>query len=250
LRSPLLPIAHGFFTRLGGVSTGPYASLNCSLSSHDSRAAVLENRARAAHAIGADPSALVGLNQVHSATVVRVSSPWAPGNGPSGDALVTSQPGLALGVVTADCAPILLVDSAAGVVAAAHAGWRGAIAGVIEATLTTMSDLGASPPRIVAAIGPCIRQPSYEVGDDLRTALLTASPDASGHFLPGRRGRHWQFDLAAYCTARLTAAGVRHVDVLKADTAADETRFFSHRRRTLAGGGPIGHQISIIALVA
>ena len=250
LRSPALPFAHGFFTREGGVSTGPYATLNCSLSSGDAPGSVLENRARAAHAVGAAPTALVGVTQVHGATAVRVSECWAPGSGPRADAMVTDRPGLALGIITGDCAPVLLADAEAGVIGAAHAGWRGAAAGVIEATIAAMADLGALPARIVAAIGPCIAQASYEVGTDLRDTVLAASPGAASCFAPGQRDRRWQFDLRGYCAARLTAAGVRCFDVIEADTVAEEDRFFSHRRRTLTGGGPIGHQVSILALIA
>jgi polyphenol oxidase len=249
LRSPALPFAHGFFTRQGGVSTGPYATLNCSLSSGDAPASVLENRARAAHTVGAAPAALVGVTQVHGATAVPVSECWAPGSGPRADAMVTDRPGLALGIITGDCAPVLLADAQAGVIGAAHAGWRGAAAGVIEATIAAMADLGALPARIVAAIGPCIAQASYEVGTDLRDTVLAASPGAASHFAPGRRDGRWQFDLRGYCAARLTAAGVRCLDMMGADTVTEEDRFFSHRRRTLTGGGPIGHQISILALI-
>jgi YfiH family protein len=250
LRSPALPFAHGFFTRQGGVSTGPYATLNCSLSSGDARESVLENRARAAHALGASPDALVGVTQVHGAAAVRVTACWVPGTGPRADAMVTDRPGVALGIITGDCAPVLLADAEAGVIGAAHAGWRGAVAGVIEATIAGMAALGALPARIVAAIGPCIGQASYEVGTDLRDTVLAASPAAACHFDPGRREQRWQFDLPGYCAARLAAAGIRRVDLVEADTAVEEDRFFSHRRRTLAGGGPIGHQISILALIA
>jgi polyphenol oxidase len=243
-----LAMPHGFFTRLGGVSGGPYASLNCSLSGHDSPGAVLENRARAARAIGAKPAGLVGLTQVHGSDVVHVTAAWPPGAGPRADAMVTDRLDVALGIVTADCAPILLADRRAGVVAAAHAGWRGAVAGVIEATIAAMMRLGANPATTAAAIGPCIRQDSYEVGAELRDAVLAHEPSHSRFFTPGRREARWQFDLPGYCAARLLAARVRCVEIVDADTAADEARFFSHRRRTLAGGGPIGHQISIIAL--
>jgi YfiH family protein len=243
-----LPARHGFFTRRGGVSTGPFASLNCSLSGQDSRDNVLENRARAARAIGADPAGLVGINQVHGIDVAPVSETWAPGNGPRADAMVTDQPGIALGIVTGDCAPVLFVDPAAGVIGAAHAGWRGAVAGVLEATLSAMQSLGATTGHMAAVVGPCIGQASYEVGADLREAVLARDPADERFFGPGRRDRHWQFDLAGYCAARLTAAGVGAVEALPYDTLADEARFFSHRRRTLAGGGLIGHQISIIAL--
>ena len=239
---------HGFFTREGGVSEGPFASLNASLSSADDRARVLENRARAARALGADPAKLVGITQVHGADVATVTQAWAPGAGPRADAMVTDRPGIALGIVTADCAPVLFADAGAGVVGAAHAGWRGALAGVLEATVAAMEALGASRGRIAAAIGPCIAQASYEVGADLRDAVL-ARAAADARFFAGGRPGHWQFDLAGYCAARLAAAGIA-AEVTGHDTLADEARFFSHRRRTLAGGGPIGHQISVILCAA
>ena len=245
LRSPALPAPHGFFTRLGGVSAGPYASLNCSLSGQDSRDAVLENRARAAVAIGAEPAWLVGLMQVHGAGVVHATSAWAAGEGPRADAMVTDRPGIALGIVTADCAPVLFCDPEAGVAAAAHAGWRGAVAGVLEATVAAMHALGAR--RIAAVVGPCIRQESYEVGADLRDAVVARDPADVRFFAPGQREARWQFDLPGYCVARLEAAGAAVASVA-VDTLEDEARFFSHRRRTLAGGGPIGHQISVVRL--
>ena len=239
---------HGFFTRIGGVSTGPFASLNCSLSSTDDRDSVLENRARAARAIGADPAGLVGLTQVHGIGVIAVGAPWPPGAGPRADAMVTHRADVALGIVTADCAPVLFADLSAGVVGAAHAGWRGAMAGVLEATIAAMELLGASRSGIAAAIGPCIRQPSYEVAADLRDAVLAADPANAAFFVPGQRDARWQFDLAGCCAARLHAAEIDIVDIINADTLAEAGRFFSHRRRTLGDGGPIGHQISVIAL--
>jgi len=246
LSASALASPHGFFTRRGGVSAGPFASLNCSLSGQDSRDAVLCNRALAVQALGGNPDRLVGLTQVHGAEAVTVAQAWPAGAGPRADAMVTSRPGIALGIVTADCAPVLFADAEAGVVGAAHAGWRGAVAGVLEATLQAMCALGARAERVVAAVGPCIGQASYEVGADLRDAVLQAAPAGSRFFAPGRREAHWQFDLAGYCAARLAAAGVGQVAAVPADTLADEARFFSHRRRTLNGGGPIGHQISII----
>jgi polyphenol oxidase len=243
-----LSVPHGFFTRRGGVSTGPFASLNCSLSGQDARAHVLENRARAARAIGAEPEALVGLTQVHGREVVTVEAAWPAGAGPGADAAVTARPGIALGIVTADCAPVLFADAEAGVVGAAHAGWRGAVGGVLEATLAAMQALGATPARIAAVVGPCIAQASYEVGADLRGAVLAHDPADAAFFADGGREGHWQFDLAGYCAARLRAAGAGRVAVLGVDTRDDTDRFFSHRRRTLAGGGPIGHQISIVGL--
>ena len=247
---------HGFFTRIGGVSVGPFASLNCSLSGQDDRASVLENRARAARAIGADPNFLVGLTQVHGPDVIRVEEPWLAGAGPRADAMVTDRPGVALGIVTADCAPVLFADLSAGVVGAAHAGWRGAVAGVLEATIVAMEALGATRAGIAAAIGPCIRQPSYEVAADLRDAVLAADPADARFFADGARNARWLFDLAGYCAARLGDAGIGAVDTIQADTLADASRFFSHRRRTLANvaanegkaAEPIGHQLSVIAL--
>ena len=242
-----LAVPHGFFTRAGGVSEGPYASLNCSLSSRDERARVLENRARAARALGAAPEQLVGLTQVHGAEVATVEQVWAPGAGPRADAAVTARHGVALGIVTADCAPVLFADAAAGVIGAAHAGWRGAVAGVLEATIDAMEALGAVRSRIAAAVGPCIAQASYEVAADLRDLVLARDSADARFFADGVREGRWQFDLAGYCARRLVAAGVV-ARSLGIDTLAEEARFFSHRRRTLAGGGPIGHQISVIAL--
>jgi len=248
LRAATLPMPHGFFTRRGGVSTGPFASLNCSLSGKDSRDNVLENRARAARAIGTDPTSLVGIHQVHGADVIHVTEPWTPGNGPCADAMVTDRRGIALGIVTGDCAPVLLADPAAGIIGAAHAGWRGAVAGVLDATLAAMTARGATPGRITVAIGPCIHQASYEVGADLHAVVLARDPEDARFLAPGHRDLHWQFDLPGYCAARLAAAGVGAIEVLPFDTVSDEARFFSHRRRTLAGGGMIGHQISVIVL--
>jgi len=241
-----LPAPHGFFTRRGGVSAGPFASLNCSLSSADDPAAVLENRARAARSLGAEPSLLLGLTQVHGDRVVTVTEPWAPGQGGHADAMVTNRVGIALGIVTADCAPVLFADSAGMIIGAAHAGWRGAVLGVLEATVAAMTALGASPARITAAIGPCIARASYEVGPDLRDAVVARAAADAAFFGAGQRHDRWQFDLAGYCAARLRAAGVGHVFVTGVDTLTEEDRFFSHRRRTLAKSGPIGHQISVI----
>ena len=246
LQSPGLPPRHGFFTRRGGTSQGPYAGLNCSLSGGDDPSHVAQNRALAAACLGIAADRLVGVSQVHGCAVATVHRAWAPGTGPKADAMVTAVPGLALGIITADCAPVLFSDPH-GVIGAAHAGWRGAACGVLEATVLAMESLGARRSAIAAAVGPCIAQASYEVGGDLRDAVLPTLPDAAALFAPSSRPGHWQFDLAGYCLARLSAAGVR-ATALGADTCADEARFFSHRRRTLAGGGPIGHQLSAIAL--
>ncbi len=240
-------LAHGFFTRRGGVSAGPFAALNCSVSSKDDPDSVRENRRRAADALGLPGASLFGLTQVHGTDVAVLDDPWPEGHRPTADALVTRRPGVALGVVTADCAPVLFADAEAGVIGAAHAGWRGAVAGMLEATIAAMIDLGARRDRIVAAVGPCIRQPSYEVAADLRDAVLARDAADARFFAVGARPERWQFDLAGYCAARLAAAGAA-AEVTPHDTLALDTDFFSHRRRTLAGGGPIGHQLSAIAL--
>ncbi len=242
-----IAVPHGFFTREGGVSEGPFASLNCSISSPDRREAVIENRGRAARALGADPAMLLGLTQVHGAEVATITAPWTPGNGPRADAAVTAARGIAIGIVTADCAPVLFADARRGVIGGAHAGWRGAVAGVLEATVEAMVALGAERGRIVAAVGPCIGQASYEVSADLRDTVLAQRADAGRFFVDGRPER-WQFDLAGYCATRLAGAGIGLVHVTGHDTLAEPARFFSHRRRTLANEGPIGHQISVIAL--
>jgi YfiH family protein len=243
-----LQARHGFFTRRGGVSEGPYASLNASLSGGDDITRVTQNRARVADALGVPADRLVGVKQVHGTQVVTVTEPWPQGMGQEADALVTARPGLALGVITADCAPVLLHDAQAGVVGAVHAGWRGAAAGVLEAALAAMAALGASAGRIVAVIGPCIGQESYEVGPDLREVVLRTRPDAGRFFRPGAPPDRFWFDLPGYCMARLADAGVSPCHALGVDTAAESERFFSHRRRTRGAGGPIGHQISAITL--
>jgi hypothetical protein len=235
-----LAARHGFFTRRGGVSVGAYATLNCGLRGEDDPAAVAENRARAARALGAEPAALRSLRQVHGPAVVEAGAPWD--SLPEADAMVTRTPGVVLGIITADCAPVLFHDAGARVIGAAHAGWRGAASGVLEATITAMEALGAARGRIIAVVGPCIAQASYEVRADLRDAVGDAR-----FFAPGRDDTHFQFDLPGYCVARLATAGVA-ATALGADTLADEARFFSHRRRTLAGGGPLGHQLSAIML--
>jgi YfiH family protein len=239
-----LAARHGFFTRNGGVSTGPYASLNCSFSA-DARGNVVANRALVAAAIGVAPSNLLGVKQVHGIGVRIAEAPWAIGEGGEADAVVTATPGLALGVVTADCAPVLFADDAGKVVGAAHAGWRGAVAGILEATVLAMRGLRAA--TITAAIGPCIHQASYEVGADLRGVVLARDAADEKFFTGGTRPEKWQFDLPGYCAARLAGLGVA-AEILPYDTCALEQIFFSHRRRTLRGESAIGHQISVIRL--
>ncbi|WP_431281589.1 peptidoglycan editing factor PgeF [Humitalea sp. 24SJ18S-53] len=241
-----LPVPHGFFTRQGGVSAGRFGSLNASLNGRDDPALAAENRARVARAMGFAPDRLLGLVQVHGPAVATATAPWA--ERPTADAMVTATPGLLLGIVTADCAPVLFADPEAGVIGGAHAGWRGAVAGVLEATVDAMQALGADPARIQAAIGPCIGQASYEVAADLRDEVLAEDLSAARFFQTGRPDRWW-FDLPAYCAARLARRGIAATPP-PADTLADEARFFSYRRGSIAGDLPVGHQISCIGLAS
>jgi len=239
-----LPARHGFFTRQGGVSTGPYASLNCSFSGGDDEAKVRENRALVAAAMGVAPENLLGLKQVHGNAVIDVAGPWPLHQGPVADAFVTSVPDLALGIITADCAPVLFSNHDGTVIGAAHAGWRGALAGVLEATVAAMRAKGAGD--ITAAIGPCIHQASYQVRADLRDAILAHNLADSRSFLDDGPD-HWLFDLPGYCAARLEKIGVA-ASILPHDTVGQEEYFFSHRRRTLRKQAAIGHHISMIRL--
>ncbi|URW75337.1 peptidoglycan editing factor PgeF [Sphingomonas donggukensis] len=247
LTAPALAgIPHGFLGRTGGVSTGAYASLNTGIGSHDDPALVAENRRRAVEAV-VPGARLVGLYQVHGADCVTVLEPFADGIRPQADALVTDRPGLALGILTADCAPVLFADPAAGVIGAAHAGWKGALAGVTDTTLLAMEALGARRDRIVAAIGPCIAQGSYEVDAAFRARFIADQAEADRFFADGAAG-HAHFDLPGYVAHRLARGGVRTVAITGADTYADEARFFSYRRATHRGEGDAGRQISIIGL--
>ena len=236
---------HGFLGRQGGVSAGIFASLNCGLGSSDDPAAVTANRARAL-AAAAPGAVLVTVHQVHSAAAVAVTAPFADAARPHADALVTATPGLALGILTADCAPVLFADVAAGVIGAAHAGWKGALGGVLEATVAAMVALGARRETIAAAIGPCIAQRSYEVDDGYRARFLAADPAFNRFFAAGRAG-HCQFDLEGFVAARLAAAGLRRVAALGLDTCADASRFFSYRRATHAREADYGRNLSLIA---
>lgn len=244
--SALEGIPHGFLGRRGGTSTGVVAGLDMGsrgMDPTDERMApVLENRARGVTAV-LPGARLVTVYQVHSADCV-VAGDWNEAARPHADALATDRPGLLLGILTADCAPILLADAEAGVVGAAHAGWRGAHGGVAEATIAAMEGLGARRERIAAAVGPCIAQPSYEVGADFRTSFTEGD---ERFFAPGKPG-HYQFDLEAYVAGRLAAAGVGQVERLGLDTYADADRFFSYRRATHRGEADYGRQISLIGL--
>jgi YfiH family protein len=240
----LTGVPHGFLGRRGGVSGGVHAGLNVGIGSDDDPAHVAENRRRAADAV-LPGAALVTCYQVHSAECVTVSRPRD--DRPLGDALVTDRPGLLLGILTADCAPVLFADADAGVIGAAHAGWKGALAGVTDATLAAMAALGARRERIAAAIGPCIARASYEVDDAFLRRFAADDPANERFFASGRDGHH-RFDLEAYVAQRLAAAGVRRVEALGLDTYADEARFFSYRRATHRGEPGYGRQISLIAL--
>lgn len=237
---------HGFLGRTGGVSLGVAGSLNVGLGSGDDPATIAENRRRAAAAI-APGARLVGLYQVHSARCVTVAEPWTDDERPEADALVTDRPGLLLGVLTADCAPVLFADPAAGVIGAAHAGWKGAIDGVTDATVRAMVALGARSERIVAAIGPCIAQPSYEVDEAFRERFVAAEAANADFFVAGRPGHH-RFDLPGYLARRLVRAGVGAVEHLGLDTYSQEARYFSFRRSTHHGEAAYGRQISAISL--
>ena len=238
-------IRHGFFGRQGGTSAPPYDSLNMALRTGDRREQVLANRAIVAGALEARE--LVVGRQVHGTTTVRVTAPWHPDEAPEADALVTTVPGLAIAVTTADCAPVLLCDAEARVVAAVHAGWKGALSGIIESAVTAMAQAGAAPARIVAAVGPCIQRRSYQVGPEFQERFHAEDPASDACFVSGRDGRPY-FDLEAYVCLRLGRAGLRLVQASGLDTATQKERYFSYRRTTLAGGGPFGTQASAILL--
>jgi polyphenol oxidase len=240
-------LAHGFFGRRGGVSAGLYESLNCGPGSGDLRASVLENRRRATTALSPD-AALVTLYQVHSAEAVTVGAAWDIADNPKADAMATDKSGIALGILTADCAPILLADTAAHVIGAAHAGWNGALAGVAESVVAAMERLGARRERIAAAIGPCISQSSYEVGPEFRPRFLAVDPASERFFEPSIRPGHWQFDLPAHVAERLRQTGIGTVESLAACTYSAEAEFFSYRRATHRHEADYGRQLSAIVL--
>ncbi|KRB85656.1 polyphenol oxidase [Sphingomonas sp. Root710] len=240
-------LPHGFLGREGGVSAGIHAGLNVGLGSDDDRAAILENRRRAVEAV-APAHALVTLHQVHSPDAVAVTAPFADEARPHADALVTDRPGLLLGILTADCVPVLFADAGAGVVGAAHAGWKGAITGVTDRTLDEMEKLGADRANMVAAIGPCIARVSYEVDEGFVRRFEADDPANERFFADGRKPGHAQFDIEAYVAHRLAAAGIGRVIALGEDTYAQPERFFSFRRATHLGEPGYGRQISLIGL--
>ena len=245
VRSARLPVPHGFLGRRGGVSTGLVAGLNVGSGSSDDPLAIEENRRRAAAAVLPD-ARLVTVYQIHSAECV-IAAPWELAERPHADALVTDRPGVALGILTADCAPVLLADAEAGVVGAAHAGWKGALAGITDSTIAAMERLGARRDRITTAVGPCIARTSYEVDDGFAKRFEEADPANERFFGAGRPG-HLQFDLEGYVAARLAGAGITRVDALGLDTYGDDQRFYSFRRATHRGEPDYGRQISLIGL--
>ena len=244
----LTGIRHGFFTRAGGVSSGFYASLNGGVGSQDDAGKVLENRARMAAALGVEPRRLLTAYQTHSPNVVVAEAPWTTENRPRADAIVTRMRALAIGVTTADCGPVLFAEPRAGVIGAAHAGWRGALTGVIEATIAAMERLGAAQRQIRAAIGPMIRQGNYEVGPDLVERFRADDPASSRFFGPARRDGHAMFDLAGYIAARLKRAGITEVEDVGLCTYADPEQFFSYRRTTHRAEADYGRHVNAIAL--
>jgi YfiH family protein len=249
LQSPMLSrvagVRHTFFTRQGGVSKGVYDSLNVGVGSKDDPAAVQENRARAAASLGVAPDHLLTCYQIHSSLAVAADAPWA--ERPEADAVVTGTAGIACGALSADCAPILLADGEARVVGAAHAGWKGALGGVVEAAVQAMVDKGARRERIVAAVGPCIAQASYEVGADFRDRFAAEAEGSERFFKPGRAGR-LQFDLPGFVLGRLAQAGVGRCEWICRDTCAEEDMFFSNRRGFLRGDPDYGRLLSAILI--
>lgn len=241
-------LAHGFFTRLGGVSQGVYASLNAGVGSRDAPEAVTENRARAATALGVKPDRLALPYQIHSPDAVAILEPWPADARPRCDALVTATPGLALGVTGADCGMILLADERARVIGAAHAGWKGALAGVVEAAVAAMERLGARRGDIAAALGPCIGPKSYEVGPEFVAAFAAAGGNSARCFAPSRRAGRSMFNLNAYIAERASRAGIGRFEDLGLDTYADERRFFSYRRATHRKEPDYGRLMSVIVL--
>ena len=237
---------HGFLGRRGGVSTGVLAGLNVGYGSNDDRSAIDENRRLAIASLLPD-APLATVHQVHSADAVYVEAPWPQDERPRADAMVTDRPGLLLGILTADCAPVLFADEEAGIVAAAHAGWRGAVAGVTDSTIAAMERLGARRENIHAAVGPCIGQPSYEVDDEFRAQFVADDSHNARFFADGPAGKPY-FDLEGYVVHRLVAAGVGEVEALNLDTYADPERFYSFRRATHQGEADYGRQLSAIAL--
>jgi len=240
---------HAFFTREGGVSGGIFASLNCGFGSRDDPDNVMRNRALATAQFGLAPDRLVTCHQIHSADIVTVERPWPAGEAPRADGMVTRTPGIAIGVLAADCAPVLLADPEAGVIGAAHGGWRGALSGVAEATVAGMVALGARRDRVRAGIGPCIAQQSYEVGPEFPGVFAAVDSGSGAFFVAAPRAGHFLFDLSGYLAHRLARLGIAAVERADCDTVADHERFFSYRRACLRGEGDYGRGLAAISLI-
>ena len=247
-------VSHGFFGRHGGVSDGIYGSLNTGVGSDDAPAAVAENRSRITNALGIDDVKLATLFQIHSAQVVHLTSVEDYDLRPKADAMVTRLPKLALGILTADCVPVLFVDAQAGVIGAAHAGWRSALNGVLANTLNAMCDIGAHKEHIHAAIGPCIHQPSYEMGPEVHAEFCTSNQVYNQYFQPNQqnpktgRPATYQFDLPGFVACKLDESGIKNIDLINADTYALTNDFFSYRRACHRDEADYGRQLSVIAL--
>jgi YfiH family protein len=242
-------VRHGFFTRQDGASEGIYASLNCGFGSDDLAENVAENRRRVASRLGVAADRLVTVRQVHSPKVITAEDSWTSDEAPEGDAAVTAVRGLAIGILTADCTPILFADAEAGVIGAAHAGWRGAKSGIIEAVVHSMEQLGADRKRVCAAIGPTISRNAYEVGTEFEDAFCSDDNQNRVFFTARTAGGKPHFDLPAYCHEALKRAGLRHIDSLEHCTCENESLFFSYRRSVHRGEGDYGRQISAIVLL-
>lgn len=253
LRSALLSdasgVSHGFWGKTGGVSGGVYASLNCGYGSGDDVELVRQNRARVARDLGADEGRLLTVYQIHSADAVVVDTPWSREHAPHADGMATNVRGIALGVLAADCAPVLFADPEAGVIGSAHAGWQGAFKGVIEGVVRQMESLGARRQAIKACVGPCISQANYEVGPEFVDRILAETPAHAAYFVPSTKAGHSMFDLPSFVMRRLEQAGVGHVEALAQCTYADEAGFFSFRRTTHRKEAAYGRNISAIMMV-
>jgi YfiH family protein len=241
-------LKHGFFTRLGGVSSGVYKGLNCGYGSGDDNSNIDQNRAIAMAKLGISSENLNTIYQVHSANVVVAQAAWSLDDRPKADAIVTNRPGLAIGIVTADCTPVLFADPKTGVIGAAHAGWKGALSGVLSKTVDQMEQLGADRNQIVAAVGPCIHQGSYEVGPEFVDKFLTKDAQNSQFFIPSSQNNHHLFDLPGFIFNKLSVLGLSVVQSVSEDTYADETKFYSYRRATHAKEADYGRCLSAIIL--
>ena len=241
-------VRHSFFTREGGHSTGLYTGLNCGPGSDDDPESIMKNRAQVEQSLDLDTGSLVTLYQIHSPDAVHVTAPWKHGDAPQADAMVTDKPGIGLGILTADCVPVLFADSTGGVIGAAHAGWKGAVGGVLESTIEAMEELGSERSDIYACTGPCIRFASYEVASDMRQQIVELAEENTQFFLPGDREWHYQFDLTGYVLTRLAKSGVGMIEDTAGDTYTDEDEYFSYRRMTHRNESDYGRQISVILL--